>query len=126
MSIQKDAPALRLIDKEQEGHALTFQKWKGIVKSISEDTFVAQLTDLLNDVPEEEAELFRLDIQDDDKKLLSVGAIFYWCIGYVFSRSNQLTRASFLRFQRLPLYSKDSANIAAQKAKDIKDSITWL
>lgn len=124
--VQKDAPALRVIDKEQEGHALTFQKWKGVVKSISEDTFVAQLIDLLRNIPEEEAEFFCSDIQDDDKELLFVGAVFYWCIGHVFSPSGQLTRASFLRFQRLPLYSQGSLKLSIQKAKNIQDDITWI
>ena len=124
--IQKDEPALRIIDKEQESRALTFQKWKGVVKDVSKDTFVGQLTDLLDNVPEEQAEFFRADIQDDDKDLLSVGAVFYWCIGYVYSSSNQVTRASFLRFQRLPLYSQDSVKMATQKAKDIQDGINWV
>ncbi len=126
MVVQRDVPVLRLIDKEQEGHALTFQKWKGIVKCISEDTFVAQVADLISSVPDEEAEFSLSDIQNDDKELLSVGAVFYWCIGYVYSRSNQVTRASFLRFQRLPLYSQDSVTVAVQKAKDIQAGITWL
>ena len=90
------------------------------------DTFFARLTDLLCDIPEEEAEFYRSDIRDDDKELLCPGAVFYWCVGYVFSPSGQLTRASFLRFQRLPLYSQGSAKIATQKAKDIQDNITWL
>lgn len=126
MGVQIDPPAVRIINKEQEGRALTFQKWKGVVKDILKDTFVAQLADLLRNIPEEQAEFFRSDIQDDDKELFSVGAVFYWCIGYVYSPSNQVTRASFLRFQRLPLYSQDSVKITAQKAKDIKDGITWL
>lgn len=123
--LKKDEPALNIIDEEQKGHALTFQRWKGIVKSIASDTFVAQLTDLSENVPDEEAEFLCSEIQDDDKELLSVGAAFYWCIGYVYSRSSQVIRASFLRFQRLPLYSSDSIRIAAQKAKDIQDNIIW-
>ena len=84
------------------------------------------MIDLLRNIPEEEAEFFRSDIQDDDKELLFVGAVFYWCIGYVFSPSGQLTRASFLRFQRLPLHSQYSVKLSTQKAKNIQDGITWL
>lgn len=124
--IQKDKPALSIVDKKQEGHVITLQKWQGVVKSVSDDIFVAHVTDLLRSVPEEEVELFCSDIQDDDKELLFVGAVFYWCIGYIFSSSGQLTRASFLRFQRLPLYSQDSVKIAAKKAKDIQEGIRWL
>ena len=124
--IQKDPPAVRIVDKGQEVHALTFQKWKGVVKDISEKTFVGQLTDLLANVPEEQAEFFRDDIQEDDKDLLAIGAVFYWHIGYVYSSSNQVTRASFLRFQRLPLYNRDGVEMAKKKAEDIRNNITWL
>lgn len=125
-AIEKEEPALKIIDKEQEGYSLTFQKWQGIVKNISKETFVAQLTDLLLDVPEEQAEFFRSDIQDDDKELLSEGAVFYWCIGYLISPSNQIRRTSFLRFQRLPLYSQESIEITARKVKDVQNGISWL
>jgi hypothetical protein len=124
--VEKDAPAVRIVDKKQEGHAITLQKWRGVVKSVSNETFIANVTDLLfNDVPEEEVELFCSDVQEDDEELLFVGAVFYWHIGHVFSPSGQLTRASFLRFQRLPLFSQESVRMAAQKAKDIQERIKW-
>jgi hypothetical protein len=117
---QKEEPVLKILDKRQEGYSLTFQKWRGVVKEVSGETFIGHLTDLLRNVPEEEAEFYQIDVSDDDKELLCVGAVFYWCIGYTISASNQQRRTSFLRFQRLPIYTVDSVNKITQKVNNIK------
>jgi len=125
-AIHRDLPAMRIINEEQGGLSLTFHKWRGIVKEIGEETFIARTSELFNNVPEEEIEFFRADIQDDDKELLSVGAEFYWCIGYIISSSGQQRRASFLRFRRLPLFTNEGIKIASEKIRDIQENITWL
>lgn len=126
ISVQKEDPVLKVVSKNQEGTSLTFQKWRGVVKDIQDDTFIAKLTDLLRNIPDEEAEFFCADVQYDDRELLYSGAVFYWCIGYTISPSSQVRRTSFLRFQRLPLYSKVGIDKTRQKVNDIQKNITWL
>jgi len=125
-SVFRDVPALRISSSEQEGFSITYQRWKGVVKEIGEETFVAQISDLQRNVPEEQVEFLLEEIKEDDKELFSIGAEFYWCIGYLISPSGQQIRASLLRFRRLPLFTKDSIKIAAQKSHDIQQNITWL
>ncbi len=125
-SVFRDAPALRILSSEQRGFSTTYQRWKGVVKEIREETFIAQITDLQRNVPEEQVEFLIEEIKEDDKELFSIGAEFYWCIGYLISSSGQQIRASLLRFRRLPLFSKDSIRIATQKSQDIQQNITWL
>ena len=128
-SFKKEEPVLKFLTKEQEGHSLTFQKWKGIVKEVLENTFIAHITDLSykepNDlkVPDEKAEFDQTDISNDDKELLSVGAVFYWCIGYTISTSGQHRRTSFLRFQRLPIYSQETIKKITTKVSAIQKLI---
>lgn len=121
-----DLPAVRIPYNEQEGFTLTFQKWRGVVKEISTEIFIAQLSDLTNDCPDEQAELLCADVRPDDRELFSIGSVFYWSVGYMLTASGQQIRYSSFRFQRLPLYDQRTSQIATEKARNLRDTITWL
>jgi hypothetical protein len=122
----RNPPVLKILSREQESSSITYQKWRGVVKSVSEETFIAYLTDLSENAPDEEAEFLCSAVSDDDRELLSEGAVFYWCVGYLTSYSKSVTITSVLRFQRLPVFSKESVNLAHQKASEIRNNIRWL
>ncbi|MCK5615458.1 hypothetical protein KAR91_77055 [Candidatus Pacearchaeota archaeon] len=124
-NIKQESPVLRIKSDKILGTSITFSKWKGVVRNIEKESFIAKVTDIVEKIPDEEVEFFISDVSSDDKELLLVGAVFYWSIGHVFSSSGQITRASFLRFQRLPLFDRNSLNMAKRKAFDIQKNIRW-
>lgn len=98
-------------------HAL--QRWEGVVTTIDEETFVARLTDLTSESPDEEVELPLSDIPNDDEDLLGEGAVFYWAIGYRDEASGQRQRVSALRFRRLPVWSTSELRAAQERAVEV-------
>lgn len=100
----------------------SLQKWEGIVQQIHNDYFVAKLIDLTNKLPDEIAEFPIEEISEDDKRLVELGAVFYWNIGYQISKSKQKRRTSLIRFRRLVAWSEKDL----QRGKMISDSISAL
>lgn len=70
---------------------------------IYENSFEAKLVDKNDDSTFEIAEFDFDEISNGDLKLLKVGAIFYWSVGYA-SQNGQITKQSLLRFKHLPRY----------------------
>lgn len=98
-------------------HAL--QRWEGVVTTIEEETFVARLTDLTSEGPDEEVELPLADVPGEDRDLLEPGAVFYWAIGYRDEASGQRQRVSALRFRRLPVWSAGELRAAGERAAEV-------
>jgi hypothetical protein len=94
----------------------SLQRWEGVVTKIEEDSFIARLTDLSSEGPEEEVELPLADIPAEDRDLLESGAVFYWAIGYRDEASGQRQRVSALRFRRLPVWSASELRAAKERA----------
>ncbi|MCW2973530.1 MAG: hypothetical protein JWN72_1803 [Thermoleophilia bacterium] len=100
------------------GTFLARQEWEGVVVEVREDSFVARLVDARGSGPDEEAEILIDEVSSFDLPLMIPGSIFYWGIGYREENSGQRTRASILRFRRLPSWSKrDIARIEARSAE---------
>ncbi len=95
------------------------QKWEGNVLEVHDDTFEARLVPIIGEGPDQEAEIFLEEVAKDDLELVQKGAIFYWSIGYL-DRSSGRIRASILKFQRLPRWSKQSLKNAEQSLDDLK------
>src|ERR1700722_4226657 len=78
------------------------QSWIGYILSVSEDSFLAKIEDP-NEIHTtyEEAEFSIDDVEEEDKKLLLIGSVFYWSVGYEY-RGGTKTKQSILRFKRLP------------------------
>lgn len=98
----------------------SLQKWKGYVTSFNEEIIFAQLTNLTNTSSAEFAEIPVEEISNEDKDLLSIGAVFYWNIGYYDNETGQRTRVSVIRFQRLPKWTKKELHEAEIEAEEIE------
>lgn len=109
---------------QQDSYVL-LQKWQGVVKSIEGDSFLAELTDLSNDGPEEEVDFPIDDIPNADKELVAPGAVFYWCIGYLDTLNGQRVRASEIRFRRIPAWTKREVERAKLEAEKLREVIGW-
>lgn len=120
-----EAPLLWFESSQEDGQAVSLQKWEGVVLSISQDSFCARLHDLTAINPEEEAEFSIEDVKEDDKDLLQLGAVFYWSIGYFTSRTGQKMRSSIIKFRRLPAWSAKEIKAIEQRACELGRAIGW-
>lgn len=116
-------PSLREVKAQSRFIAL--QKWEGYVLRIGEETFTARLLDLKNRGLEEEAEIYRSEVTEEDRLLLQPGAIFYWSIGYLDHYSGQRFNTGLIRFRRLPGFSKQEIRLAQEKAQEIRRLFGW-
>ncbi len=104
---------------------ISLQKWQGIVVEVKKDAFIAKLIDLTERGAEEEAEFSIEEVSDDDKELVVPGGVFYWNIVYQISYQGQQTRASIIRFRRLPVWRKEELDAAKSRAQKIQNDINW-
>ncbi len=112
--LPKYLPAQRSIDS-----FTSLQKWEGYVTDFDDKIVFAQLTNLTNNFPGEFAEIPIEEISSEDKDLLTIGAVFYWNIGYHDNESGQRTRVSIIRFRRLPKWTKKELNEVELEANEI-------
>jgi hypothetical protein len=122
-------PHLRKIKKNYNTYDIyqqSVQKWKCIVTGISKKTFRAKLEDLDEEVNTtyEVAEFDFEEISPSDLTLLSLGAVFYWSIGYEM-KNGQLTKRSSIRFQRLVPWNESEYDTALEKAECFLTKIAW-
>jgi hypothetical protein len=103
----------------------SLQTWEGVVMEVLEDSFFARLVDLTESNPDEEAEFPLEEVSEEDRKLVKPSAVFYWNIGYHDSRSGQRTRASVIRFRRLPAWTSKEIETAKREARDLREIIGW-
>lgn len=84
------------------------EKWIGEIIDINADIITAHIQDLTGTKTEMEEIQFGHDAIDvDDRKLASVGSIFYWYIGYNKKPTGEMRRYSYIRLQRRPKLSID-------------------
>jgi len=72
---------------------------------VFDEYFLARLVDMESPSPDEEADILKKEISDEDLQLIEPGAVFYWNIGYQVDPSGQRKRASVIRFRRLPIWT---------------------
>lgn len=87
------------------------QQWEGIVKEVTDNSFVAVISDKTTPSnSDEEVELDLREVPPGDLRLLRSGSLFYWSVGYEDGLGVPRQRVSRIRFQRLPgLTSRDIA-----------------
>jgi len=123
---KKDVPLFLLENKLSKMNSFrSLQKWEGVVLEVNEDTFRAELFDLTNKGYREEAEIFIEEISPDDRVFLTAGNKFYWHIGYYDRVSGERTRESFIRFVRLPKWSKLEIKLANLEADKLQKELNW-
>ncbi len=100
------------------------EKFDGVVLSVDDETFVARLFPSEADTGPAEAEFSRKELSEADQPLLFPGAPFVLTIGYRQSGS-RLTRESSFYMRRLPTWSDEELNQAAQRAKTFSETVGW-
>jgi hypothetical protein len=95
------------------------QKWEGFVIEVKKDTFIARLTPIIGQGPDQETEIYLDEIEPEDQSLIQPGAIFYWSIGYL-DRPSGRRRVSIIRFRRLPTWTTKEREIAKAKAAELE------
>ena len=101
------------------------QHWVGYITTISSNGFYANLQDRIpDDDTIEVAEFDFSEVSKSDYKLVKLGAIFYYSIGFV-NDNGQIKKESFIRFQRsIPFEIEDVDEIEGRIAK-LKTNINW-
>lgn len=111
---------------EKCGSSQILSKWIGIVTQINDDVFMGKLRNLaINEGFINEAEFTVSELQEDDKELLEIGAVFYWYIGYMTTYGGTRTKISLLKFQRLPQWQKSQINKIKEEAKLMGEKFNW-
>jgi len=101
------------------------QRWLGTITEITQDGFNAKLEDLNAGGTNEYAEFFSTEVSKDDKPLVSIGAVFYWSLGYANDKGS-VKKESIIRFQRLPQWSSEDIDSAVDKARAQSKALKWL
>jgi len=109
----------------RQNRFVPLQKWEGIVLQVLGDSFFARLVDLTNGGMDEEAEFPIEEVSDADRSFITPGAVFYWNVGYIDNVSGQRTRASVIRFRRLPVWRPEELERAKLKARHLSDLLDW-
>jgi len=97
----------------------SLQSWEGYVIEKYDDHFKGRITDLTEQLPDEEVEILLDDVSDDDLNLVVPGAIFYWYVGYETEKGTT-KRSSIIRFRRMPRWTKSDFKKAEKIEKKIK------
>lgn len=95
------------------------QKWEGVVTEVRQDTFLSRLVPMVGEGSDQEAEIYVEEIDQEDRELIELGAVFYWTIGYLDRPSGRM-RASAIRFRRLPVWTRRELQIAKIEAAKLK------
>ncbi|MEA1897305.1 MAG: hypothetical protein U9N53_06530 [Bacteroidota bacterium] len=103
----------------------SLQKYEGIVTEIKENSFWARLINLTNKTYDEEAEFPLEEVTEEDKKLVDLGAIFYWNIGCLVLTGGQRIGAQLIRFRRLPTWSKGEIMLSYKRADQKSKLFGW-
>lgn len=105
---------------------ISLQKWEGYVTEIDvrENTFTAKLIDLLDNRNVEIAEFYLEEVEEEDRKMIELGAVFYWNIGY-YEAPDGRHRTSLIRFRRMPGWREQDIQSAKKIADNISSQLDW-
>lgn len=102
-------------------------KWEGTVIDVNDSAFYAKLRDLKENTSYvNEAEFPLEDLQNDDRELLRIGALFYWYVGYMTTSSGTRIKISLLQFKRLPRWQKSKMNKITEKIEKLRKKFGWI
>jgi hypothetical protein len=97
------------------------QQWRGTVIEIRDSEFDAELRDQTDLSRGREISTFKFDeVSEGDERLVKVGAVFYWSIGYELTESRQRKLVATVVFRRLPGWSKSEVAAVHEKAAEIE------
>lgn len=100
---------------EERFHVLG--SFEGTIRELYPDYFIARLDPLSGESRvQEEAEFPNSEVPPADRALITLGAVFYWYLGLEEKAYGQVTRASLIRFKRLPNWDDADFKRAAVRA----------
>ena len=99
------------------GRFIVLRQYEGTVTHKEAGEFWARLVTLNAHQGDEEAEFSLEEVPEYDHDLGEPGAVFYWTIGFSDSPAGSRTRASMLRFRRLPVWGDAELEKAKINAK---------
>lgn len=105
---------------------ISLQKWEGVVLEIDEECFSARLSNFKKQDDEEICEIYLSEISDEDKNLVTPGAVFYWSIGYHTDMGGQRKRSSIIRFRRLGIWTTHDEKQANDFADETIKLTGWV
>ena len=97
------------------------QEWEGFVLAIRPTVFLARLADVTHGAAhiEEEAEIPRCELSDEDNTRLREGSIVSWVIGYERSPAGSKKRVSQIVIRDLPVVTRSDLARAEAWAQDM-------
>ena len=100
--------------------------WICYVTSIQQEIFTARVDDLrTSEKTYEEAEFEINDLDDEEIKMLKIGSVFYWSVGYEF-RNGTKKKESFIRFKRLPTFNQTQIDSALDLSAELFNDLNWV
>jgi hypothetical protein len=110
--------------KWDKNYFITLRKWEGVVEAILESSFVARIKDVANEVPDERVEIDFDELTNvDEKRLIKIGAIFSWTMGYHVSLGGTRKRQAVLIFRRMPKWTEDNIQRGCKVADEMYDRL---
>ena len=108
-----------------KGKFKLLQFWEGHINKIYGDIVTVTIKDKTDrSNPDEQLDLSINEFPPEDIKMLNIGAIFYWSIGYSDQPGIPRERVSRIRFQRLPVWTSYELNRAENRAREISTIIS--
>jgi hypothetical protein len=118
------APRLNVAVPGKAPKLRTRQLWEGTVIQLRDTGFVAVLTDKTNPSNPDEQAVFDYDeISSEDRRLIELGASFYWTIGNEITVGGQLKNVSMVQFRRLPLWTQRKLADVRTRARHLEQSV---
>jgi hypothetical protein len=100
------------------------QKWVGHILEIKGETIVAKLSDINNPTTHEIADFELIEVSPEDRELISIGASFYWSLGYS-NYYGQVEKKSLIRFQRTKPWDETDLTNITDRANELYNSLKW-
>ena len=103
------------------------QEWEGYVTQIGDEEFQARVIDLTagDDIAKEEASFLIEDLTEDDRKLLVIGGVFRWILGYQRFGKGPKQRVSQIVFRRIPAWTRRDEQRAERFADRMEQALEW-
>lgn len=112
------------VKRRMKNHSEKTQRWVGYIDTISGDEFSAKLEDLNDPGTYEVANFDIAEVSKSDKELLSIGAVFYWSVGYS-NDNGQISKKSLIRFKRSVPFTIEEVDEVADWASKMVKRINW-
>ena len=101
------------------------QSWEGVVTDVYEDSFRARLADMSNPDLLDDAEItFDAVTDQDDLRLIKLGANFFWTIGTRIEKKRR-EQVSIIQFRRLPQWTKTAISESRIEGQETFKKLDW-